>query len=468
MISQEKQLSIVLCTRKSFSYREIARQQGCDWRTAKKYYDHPELLGKKRQSAPRASILEPYMERIKGYLEDNGGNHKAIWIFDQLTKSGYSGGYELVKRAVRKINGVQQQLAYVRFETVPGEQAQVDYGEFIVDMPDGTKKKYYVFAMILGYSRRLFARLFERCDMVSFLDAHIEAFEYFGGVPQDILYDRMRNVYIRTLFERREELSDDCAAPIGVPVFTQSLMGIAVHYGFTPKVAPAYAAWVKGKIERPFQYLRESWWHGYDFVDLETANSDLFQWLAEKEKRVHGTTHERVDARFEREKQYLGALPPQRCDVSERLTRRVNKDCTIAVDGNRYLLPHTLVGQRLTLRVKNRDMRVYSGSELIERYALSDRKGQIIGLDRGYYEALRADRDLAARKYEHCVCAEGDRRRGRKRKGRARIKKTISPANPRFEIIVAPALPQTYQPGLSVDQRSIDIYSQIGGEVSYA
>ncbi|MDE2107073.1 MAG: IS21 family transposase [Patescibacteria group bacterium] len=281
MKSQEEQLEILFCKPKEMSFREIGRQVSCDPRTAKKYIEHPELIGQARQSPPRPSLVDPYRDRIEAYLNDEQGNHRASWIFDQLTKCGYAGGYEIVKRAVREIKGRQQRLAYVRFETVPGEQAQVDFGEFAVTLPDGSVRKYFLFAMILGYSRKLFACLLERCDLPSFLEAHILAFERFGGVPREILYDRMRNVYVRSLCEKGEPrvpslgngnrvCQPDCLG-IGKPVFTQSLMTLAVHYGFVPQVAPAYAAWVKGKIERPMDFLRESWWRGYEFIDLSTA-----------------------------------------------------------------------------------------------------------------------------------------------------------------------------------------------------
>ena len=84
----------------------------------------------------------------------------------------------------------------MRFETETGYQAQVDFGEFQITRPDGSVTKLYLFSMILGYSRKLYAELIERCDLPTFLDCHIHAFEYFGGVPEQILYDRMRNVYI--------------------------------------------------------------------------------------------------------------------------------------------------------------------------------------------------------------------------------------------------------------------------------
>jgi len=284
MKSQEEQLEILFCKPKGMSCREIARQVGCDPRTAKKYIKHPELIGEKRKSPPRPSKVDPFRDQIEAYLDDRYGNHCATWINEQLVKAGFEGGYEIVKRVVRKLKGRKQHLAYVRFETIPGDQAQVDFGEFQVTLPDGSVKKYYLFAMILGYSRKLFACLLERCDLPSFLEAHILAFEHFGGVPKEVLYDRMGNVYVRTVCETDER----GVLGVGRPVFTQALMTLAVHYGFVPQVAPAYAAWVKGKIERPMHFVRESWWCGYEFSDLTSANQDLGAWLALKEDRVHG------------------------------------------------------------------------------------------------------------------------------------------------------------------------------------
>jgi transposase len=199
MKTQEEQLEILFSSTQNLSYREIARKYGCDPRTVKK---HPELIGKRRQSRPRPSLVDPYRDQISAYLTEDP-EYRASWIYDQLCKHGYAGCYELVKCTVRQIKGQRHQLAYVRFETEPAQQAQVDFGEFQVEMPDGSLKKYFLFAMILGYSRRLFAVLLERCDLPSFLEAHQWAFLYFGGVPHEILYDRMRNVFIRQLAGRQ-------------------------------------------------------------------------------------------------------------------------------------------------------------------------------------------------------------------------------------------------------------------------
>jgi transposase len=479
--TREKQLEILFCSPKGLSYRETGRRVGCDRRTAKKYIEHPELIGQRRKSPPRPSLVDPYRDQIEAYLGDEYGNHRASWIYDQLVKSGYTAGYEIVKRAVRQMKGRRQHLAYVRFETVPGEQAQVDFGEFQVTLPDGSIKKYYLFAMILGYSRRLFACLLERCDLPSFLDAHILAFEHFGGVPHEILYDRMKNVYIRKLCDTLDPAQPGHGA--GRPLFTQGLMTLAVHYGFIPLVAPAYAAWVKGKIERPMDFLRESWWRGYDFSGLAAANHDLAQWLTLKESRVHGTTRERVDVRFEREKPHLHHLPPVRCDVSLRLTRQVRKDCTISVDGNRYIVPHTLVGRDLTIRLKDEHLRIFNGAELVEEYDAPEGKGHLMGLDRGHYDALRADQQMQARKFAASRAGAPCQRLGQSRhkhKGRARFRdggrpshprgafrRTISPTVPRHLVVVEPIIATVpVVAGLSVERRSIELYGRIGGSVT--
>lgn len=466
MISQEKQLEILFSHFKGLSYREIARRTGCDPRTAKKYVEHPELIGKPRQSSSHTSIIDPFMDKIKTFLdEEYGYEYRASWIFDKIKACGYSGSYELVKRAVRQIKGSKQQLAYIRYETMPGEQAQVDFAEFQVELPDGQIKKYYLFAMILGYSRKLFGCLLERCDLPNFLEAHIAAFEYFGGVPREILYDRMRNVFVRKLISNEHRECEPTQ-------FTQSLVTLAVHYGFRPRVAPAYAAWVKGKIEKPNDYLREGFWRGYSFTNLDTANHDLMEWLAEKEHRIHGTTHERIDVRFDREKPHLGALPPTSCDVSLRLTRKVSSDCRISVDGNRFMVSHTLVGRKLTVRLKDKHLRIFYDNCLVEEYDTPEGKGHVVGLDRGYYEALLADQKLQERKFAN--------RGKRKRKGRARIKPTISPSLPQYPVVVEPVNSQVGTPlhshaislaksdklDIVVQQRSVDIYASIGGEVT--
>lgn len=373
--------------------------------TVKKYIDHPESSGK--EPILRKNKLDRFGENIDFWLKED--DYSATWIFDHLCKMGFDGSYEIVKRRVRQIKEQRRQIAYIRFETEPGRQAQVDFGEFQIALPDGSIKKTYLFSMILGYSRKLFSVFIERCDLPNFLDCHIAAFAYFDGVPQEILYDRMKNVYIGKI--------------AGKEKFNNTLTAFALHYGFKPEVAPAYAPWVKGKVERPFSFIREGFWRGYGFISLQLANRDLRSWLTMKEERIHGTTHEKVSIRFERERPHLNQLPAHPFDTSWRVYRKVQKDCTLSFEGNRYVVPHDLVGKQVILRIKESTLRIFDNDRLIVTYQIPEGKGHLVQ-DKRFYEALRRDREINRRKYSD----------GRRAKGRAKL--TISPIAPTYEMEV--------------------------------
>jgi hypothetical protein len=160
-----------------------------------------------------------------------------------------------------------------------------------------------------------------------------------------------------------------------------------------PEVTPACAAWVKGKIERPYSFIREGFRRGYGFIGLETANRDLLSWLCKKDERVHGTTHEVVQARFCREKPHLNMLPPRAFDTSYRIYRKVYKDCTVRFEGNSYVVAHDLVGNQIILRVKGSTIRIFHNDCLVITYDISEGKGHLVQ-DKRFYEALRKDREM--------------------------------------------------------------------------
>lgn len=420
MKSKEDALEIRLLKKEGLSDRHIARRLGMDPRTVKKYAQEPERAFTPRSSVSRESKLSPFTDNVMAFLEKDMG-YSAVWIYDHLKPMGYEGGYEIVKRFVRKVKAERTRVAYLRFETQPGHQAQVDWGEFFLTLPDGTTQTLYLFAMILGYSRMLYAEFVERCDMTTFLDCHIRAFDYFGGVPDEILYDRMKNVFIRKL--------------AGKTVFNRSLVSLGLHYGFKPIVAPAYAPWVKGKVERPIQFVREGFWRGYGFTGLSRSNRDLMNWLEMKSLRIHGTTHEQIRERFMREKPSLGLLPGAVFDTSYIAYRTVHKDCSIHFETNRYMVPHTLVGQQLVLRVKDKRIRIFRDNDLIVSYTIPDAKGQFIAEEK-FIQSLKNDREMNLKKY--------GREKAHKQKGRAF---TISPTIPSWVV--------------DVEVRSLNVYDLI-------
>lgn len=425
MLTQELVMDIFMMNRMGFSQRHISRKFGIDRRTVKRYISDPSTIGQ-RKAVKRGSVLDPYKSPIEHWLDEDDG-YTARWIFCRLVAQGYTGGYERVKLYVRSQREERSRVAYLRFESEPAQQAQVDFGEFVVLRSDGTERRYYLFVIVLGYSRHLYAEFLERCDLVSFLDAHIRAFEFFGGVPYEILYDRMKNVYIRRVAGKDE--------------FNRTLVSLATHYGFTPRVAPAYAPWVKGKVERPIHFVRENFWRGYTFSGLERANLDLLAWAQQASQRIHGTTQERVWARFERERPMLTPLPPSTFDTSYTVFRTVHKDCTFCFDGNRYVAPPEIVSKPVVLRVKDGSIRLFADERHIADYNVAVGRGHLCD-PHGFYERLRHDREMNKRKY-----ANGTRLKGR-------AKQTISPTVPSYASV-------------SVEHRGLDAYSVIGGEVDY-
>ena len=416
-------MDIVMLHRKGLSQRRIARRLGISRNTVRKYLENPQLPGNQRGIRKRTSLLDPYGDTIKAWLEEDM-DYTATWIYDRLSAMGFPGSYEIVKRKVSGIKAERHKIAYMRFETEPGYQGQVDFGEFQVERADGSVKKLYLFSMILGYSRKIYGELIERCDLPTFLDCHIRAFSYFAGVPQELLYDRMRNVYIGKIAGKKK--------------FNDTLLGFALHYGFKPEVAPAYAAWVKGKVERPYAFIREGFWRGYGFVCLETANRDLQKWLEKKAKRVHGTTHEVILLRFAREKPHLRNLPPQAFDTSCRVYRKVHKDCTVRFESNSYVVSHTLVGKKILLRVKDKAMRIFSDDSLVVAYEIPEGKGHLVQ-DKRFYEALKKDHEMNRRKYNLA------------RRPKACARHTISPLKAAYD--------------MDVQTRPVAIYDQAAGEM---
>jgi transposase len=273
MIPTEVFMDILALHRQGQSMRQIARQLGIHRNTVKKYLPErktPRYRKRKR----RDSILAPFHQMIRDWLEET--EYRATKIFDKISALGYPGGYDTVRCFVRKVKEEKAQQAYIRFETEPGRQAQMDWADFKVVSPDGSSFFIHLFVMVLGFSRAMYCGFVERCTLEAFMDCHIQALHFLGGVPAEILYDNMKNVVMR---DRKT----------GEIAFNREFADFAAHYGFTPKTCPPYSPWVKGKVERPIDYIRERFWRGYSFESLDKANRDLMAWLGTvANRRIHG------------------------------------------------------------------------------------------------------------------------------------------------------------------------------------
>jgi transposase len=381
MIDKEECMEIWALKRQGFSNRAIARKLGIHRKTVKTYLGTHEFPA--YRAVERKSSLAPYHGMIDDWLSTE--DYQATRVHELVRQQGYAGGYETVKRYVREVKETRDRIAYLRFETMPGQQAQVDFADFQTIAANGDVQTLYMFVMVLGYSRHMYVEFVTRCTMTAFLDCHQHAFRFFAGVPSEILYDNMKNVVVRR--------------HVGKAEFNATFLDFVAHYGYTPVACPPYSPWYKGKVERPIDYLRERFWRGYQYTDLARLNRDVQAWsVTVASERVHGTTKERVSSRFERERPRLGALPKRPYDTSEKVPRKVYKDCQVSFGSNRYVVPHTLAGKAVLLKIKHGLLRVYDDETLAAEYMIPEGKGRLLSHPE-FYEALKKDQEQIRRKY---------------------------------------------------------------------
>jgi transposase len=381
MVRWEKCMDIWVLHRQGHSIRNICRITGLNWRTVDKYLKAGEIPKYKVEN--RKSDLEPYYQMIGDWLKTD--DYKATKIYELVSLQGYQGSYETVKRYVSQVKGERDRVAYLRYETHPGLQAQVDLADFKVIIATGIEITLYVFIMVLGFSRHMYVEFIERCTMTIFQDCHKNAFGFFGGVPGEILYDNLKNVVIKHL--------------VGRVQFNATFEDFALHYRFKPVACPPYSPWCKGKVERPIDYIRERFWRGYSFSDQLQANKDVHHWLNTVAfNRIHGTHRQQVGERFLVEKPCLGEIPNRPYDTSEKVTRKVYKDCLVSFDGNRYRVPHKYVGKKVLLKIKAGFLRVFYDDTELVTYRIAEGKGNMVSHP-WLIDALKNDQKQRERKY---------------------------------------------------------------------
>ena len=330
MVQLGELMMILDLHRQGLSVTAIARRTGRDPKTVRKYIARglePPAYGPRQVGRP--SKLAPYLD----YLRER------IAAFPQLTATrltreirerGYTGAYTAVKRFVAAIRPDSGPKPFeVRFETPPGQQAQVDFARFVTEFTDepGVKRIVWLFSLVLGYSRHIFARFVMHQDLQTLLRCHMQAFAAIGGVPIEILYDRMKTAVTGEDHE-------------GHIVYNRSLLALAKHYGFQPRACRPYRAKTKGKVERPFSYIRQDFFLARTFRNLEDLNAQLDEWLATVANvRVHGTTQRVVAEAFAAEKPDLQVLPATPFDALLKLERRVSNDGLVSIGGNYYSVP---------------------------------------------------------------------------------------------------------------------------------
>lgn len=233
----------------------------------------------------------------------------------EIQPLGFSDGYTTVKAAVRALRPVSPTGFEHRFATEAGQQAQVDFAQFRTAFRVDPEQivAFWLFTMVLGHSRHLWGEFVWHQDLITMLHSHVRAIAAFGGVPREILDDRMKTAMLY-------EVTD------GI-VYNARLQGLAKHCGFTSRACAAYRTKTKGKIERPYRYVRQDFFLGRIFRDLADLNDQLRQWLLEiANRRHHGTTHQAINNAFEAEQKTLCPSPQQPSDTVMAIERGISRN----------------------------------------------------------------------------------------------------------------------------------------------
>jgi transposase len=331
--------------------KDIAEELGVHPRTVRRALDRGGP-GKKGRP-PGRSKLDPYKSWIDQRLGEGVWN--AMVLYREIQERGYSGEVTLVRDYIRPKRVLRSSSRRtVRFETLPGQQMQNDWGEIWTRI-GGTVTKVYFSVNTLGYSRRFHFWGTDGMDAEHTYEGIIRAFEWLGGGTREVLVDNQKTAVITHRTGER-------------PVFHPRFLDLAAHYGFEPKDCQPYRARTKGKDERMVGYVKANFFVRYaSFESLDHLNRLAERWLREEaDRRLHGTVREIVADRFAREAPELLPLPSVRFDTSCRETRRVAWDGYLEVRGNRYSVPADLCGQTVVVRIGLDDtFRVYDAQETL-------------------------------------------------------------------------------------------------------
>jgi transposase len=374
MLNVETRFMIKDLYRKGVTISEIARMTGHSRRTIRTIVNgsvSPPPLKRKG----RAKKLDPFVPYLEKRMAEGVFNSKKL--LEEIRKQGYQGGWSLVKAFILPYRQARQPVATLRFETEPGEQAQVDWAHFGFIEHHGRRRRLYAFLMTLGWSRCLYLEFTVSTDATWWLRCHVHAFRYFGGVPRVVLHDNLKTAVL----ERDAD---------GAVHWNPRYLDFADYYGFTPRACRPYRAQTKGKVESGIRYVRGNFWPGLTFVDLSDLNRQCREWLdLTANVRVHGTTGEVPFARLPLEGlQGLNGKPD--FDTSLRAFRRSTKDCFLSYDGNYYSVPAEYARTRLQVRETEEGQLVVlnaQGDE-IARHRLAEGRNQRISVA-AHYQGIR-------------------------------------------------------------------------------
>jgi transposase len=361
LVQTEQWMDIHLLFKQLGSIRAVTKQTGLSRNTVRKML----------RAAKSPSFQTPGhhcgVDGFKDYLARRYAEHdlSAVRLLEEIRPQGFAGSIHMVRRFLETQRPMRRAAATatLRFETPPGQQAQVDWaycGRH--DDRCGRPVGVYAFVMVLGFSRMLYVRFVTSMRLAELIDCHRRAFAFFGGVPASILYDNMKQV----------RLDDGKLNP--------ALLDFASHFGFAVNTCRVRRARTKGKVERMVDYVKDNFLAGREFIDLEDLNAQAMSWLDHVANvRVHGTTGHRPVDLLVTERPRLTPIESVRpYTFIERYPRKVMAESMVSFQSSRYSVPPEHVGRSVEVSCDGGKIVIRSGDLIVAEHPAASKPGSSI------------------------------------------------------------------------------------------
>ena len=319
----------------------------------------------KVERSVRSSIIDPYLPFIIKTLSEFP-TLTAVRLYEMAKQRGYPGGPSQFRQRISQLRPRKQPEAYLRLKTLPGEQAQVDWGHFGHIEIGKAKRPLMAFVMVLSWSRQIFLRFYLNAQMENFLRGHVAAFEAWNGLPKVLLYDNLKSA----ILERQGDAIR----------FHPTLLALSAHYRFEPRPVAIARGNEKGRVERAIRYIRDNFFAGRHWQTLEELNAQADDWCqgVSADRRCPENNDLSVKEAFLQEQPCLISLPDNPFDTRERVEVRARKTPYIRFDLNDYSIPHQQVQKTLSVNADLSSVRILDGDELIAEHPRHFGKGEQI------------------------------------------------------------------------------------------
>lgn len=351
MIDYETYCRIKQYRQEGLKAAQIARHLDLDPRTVERWLDEAQYRQRKRSET--SSKLDSYKEDIVSLLEKHP--YTATQIYQRLQEDGYEGSYSLVRQYVCKVRP-KRQPAFLTLAFAPGEAAQVDWGIYKTIGVGSTRRKLNFFVMVLCHSRMLYVEFSLAQSMEHFLSCHQHAFEFFGGVPENIMIDNLKTGVLQ--HKTGHEI-----------VFNPKYLDFAQHYGFTIKACGVRKGNEKGRVENAVGYVKKNFLNGLELTQFNALNPAVKSWMNEiANVRNHGETHKKPADRLAEDLAVMRPVNPNTYDIARIESVRSTKLFRVSLDSNRYSVPAEYASLPLTLKIYPRRLCIYHQEKLIARH----------------------------------------------------------------------------------------------------